>query len=188
MCMSIFHSPFFIYQWCYLVSKWALRNLFRFFLAAFTVKGASRPKVQVLSKDYVFSSLKHGFHVLNKAHYRIMCQLQKFNSYVFPWIFKQYVITSIFNYKISSKSSVYILTKIYMSIFFKQYMFQTFNDTLDIEFIKTYLCLTSFQIEHNIFTKKKVILYNTFNIHENVTLPLPILIYIFFFEKVLQIM
>jgi hypothetical protein len=36
---------------------------------AFMVKGASGPQVQVLLKDYVFSSLKHGFHVLNKAHY-----------------------------------------------------------------------------------------------------------------------
>jgi hypothetical protein len=34
------------------------------FMGASTIKGASRSKVQILSKDYVFSSLKHGLHVL----------------------------------------------------------------------------------------------------------------------------
>jgi hypothetical protein len=34
-------------------------------------------------------------------------------------------------------------------------------------------------MELNIFTKKKVFLYNTFNIHENATLPL----HIYFLEK-----
>jgi hypothetical protein len=45
---------------------------------AFTIKGASQPKVWVLSKDYVFSSLKHGFHVLDKAHYRMIVPTLKF--------------------------------------------------------------------------------------------------------------
>jgi hypothetical protein len=39
-------------------------------------------------------------------------------------------------------------------------------------------------MEQNIFTQRKVILYNTFNIDENATLPLIILkIYIFIFEE-----
>jgi hypothetical protein len=38
----------------------------------------------------------------------------------------------------------------------------------------------SFQMEQNIFTKKLVMLYNTFNTHENATLPLLIPRYMFF--------
>jgi hypothetical protein len=34
--------------------------------------GVSWPYVQVLFKDYVFSSLKHGLHVLDRAHYKMI--------------------------------------------------------------------------------------------------------------------
>jgi hypothetical protein len=40
--------------------------------SAFTIKGTNWPKVYILSKDYVFSSLKHGLHVLDRAHYRMI--------------------------------------------------------------------------------------------------------------------
>jgi hypothetical protein len=44
-------------------------------------------------------------------------------------------------------------------------------------------------MEQNIFTHKKIILYSTFNIHENATLPLLILqINKKLFEEVFQIM
>jgi len=36
-------------------------------LGASIVKTANHPKLQILCSNYVFSSLKHGFHVLNKA-------------------------------------------------------------------------------------------------------------------------
>jgi hypothetical protein len=48
-----------------------------FLLGAFIVEGANRPRVQVLSKDYVFSSLKHGFHVLDRAHYWMIMTTSK---------------------------------------------------------------------------------------------------------------
>jgi hypothetical protein len=44
---------------------------------AFTMKGASCPKVQVFFKDYVFSSLKHGLHVLDRAHYKMIVPTSK---------------------------------------------------------------------------------------------------------------
>jgi hypothetical protein len=70
-----------------------------------------------------------------------------------------------------------------MSTFFKQYMFQNFNDTLYIELITHTFLLTSFQMEQNIFTQKIKIknLYSTFNIHENATLLLLILIFFKFY-------
>jgi hypothetical protein len=43
-------------------------------------------------------------------------------------------------------------------------------------------------MEQNIFTKKLKKLYNTFNIHENATLPFLIPKCMFFFEEVFQIM
>jgi hypothetical protein len=55
-------------------------------LVAFIGRGANRPRVQILSKDHAFSSLKHGLHVLDRAHYWMIV------PNVFPWIFKQYVI------------------------------------------------------------------------------------------------
>jgi hypothetical protein len=57
-------------------------------------------------------------------------------------------------------------------------MFQNFNDTLYIELITHTFLLTSFQMEQKIFTHKKKILYNTFNMHENATLILFILIFL----------
>jgi hypothetical protein len=40
---------------------------------AFIVKKTNCPKVEVLSKDYVFSSnLKHGLHVLDRTNYRMI--------------------------------------------------------------------------------------------------------------------
>jgi hypothetical protein len=47
------------------------------YFGAFTVKGASWPKVQILSNDYVFSSLKHGLHVLDKANYKMIVPTSK---------------------------------------------------------------------------------------------------------------
>jgi hypothetical protein len=44
---------------------------------------------------------------------------------------------------------------------------------------QTYLSLTSFQMQQNIFFKKDVTLYNTSNIYENATLPLLIPKYVF---------
>jgi hypothetical protein len=38
-------------------------------------------------------------------------------------------------------------------------------------------------MEQNIFTKKQVMLYNTFNIHEYATLPLLMLEYMFFVSR-----
>jgi hypothetical protein len=46
-------------------------------MGAFTIKEASGPQVQVLSKDYVFSSLKHGLHVLDRAHYSMIVPILK---------------------------------------------------------------------------------------------------------------
>jgi hypothetical protein len=46
-------------------------------VGAFIVKGMNEPQVQVLSKDYVFSSLKHGLHVFDRAHYRMMVPTSK---------------------------------------------------------------------------------------------------------------
>jgi hypothetical protein len=46
-------------------------------LGAFTVKRASGPHVQVLFKDYVFSNLKDGFHVLDRAHYWMIVPTSK---------------------------------------------------------------------------------------------------------------
>jgi hypothetical protein len=44
---------------------------------AFTIKRASCPKVQVFFKDYAFSSLKHGLHVLDRANYRMIVPTSK---------------------------------------------------------------------------------------------------------------
>ncbi len=44
----------------------------RCYIGAFIVKRASQPKVQFFSKDYVFSILKHGLHVLDRVHYRML--------------------------------------------------------------------------------------------------------------------
>jgi hypothetical protein len=41
------------------------------------IKRANCPKVQVLSKDYVFSNLKYGLHVLDRAHYRMIVPISK---------------------------------------------------------------------------------------------------------------
>ncbi len=49
----------------------------RFLLGAFIVKGTSGSQVQVLSKDYGFLSLKHGLHVLDKAHYWMIVTTSK---------------------------------------------------------------------------------------------------------------
>jgi hypothetical protein len=56
-------------------------------------------------------------------------------------------------------------------------MFQTFNDTLYIEFIKHTFLEHHSKRNRTYSQKKKVILYNTFNIHENVTLMFLILIF-----------
>jgi hypothetical protein len=53
-------------------------------MGAFTVKRTNGPQVQVISKDYVFSSLKHGLHVLDRAHYWMIVPISKVNSHVFP--------------------------------------------------------------------------------------------------------
>jgi hypothetical protein len=58
--------------------------------------------------------------------------------------------------------------------------------TLNLSNIRFFNILPN-EVEH-IDKKKEVILYNTFNIHENATLPLFIFLKYFFFEKVLQIM
>jgi hypothetical protein len=44
---------------------------------AFTIKGTSCPKVHVFFKDYAFSSLKHGLHVLGRAHYKMIIPTSK---------------------------------------------------------------------------------------------------------------
>jgi hypothetical protein len=41
------------------------------------IKRANFPKVQVLSKDYAFSSLKYGLHVLDRVHYRMIVPTSK---------------------------------------------------------------------------------------------------------------
>jgi hypothetical protein len=46
-------------------------------VGAFIVKGMNEPQVQVLSKDYAFSSLKHGLHVLDRAHYWMIMPTSK---------------------------------------------------------------------------------------------------------------
>jgi hypothetical protein len=50
------------------------------------------------------------------------------------------------------------------------------------------LSLSNIPFFNIIHQKKKVMLYNTFNIHENATLPLLIPKYIFLFKEVFQIM
>jgi hypothetical protein len=41
------------------------------------VKGANCLQLQVLFKDYAFSSLKYGLHVLDRAHYRMIVPTSK---------------------------------------------------------------------------------------------------------------
>jgi hypothetical protein len=58
-----------------------MNNLGNYFglviMGAFTIKRANGPQVQVLFKDYVFLSLKHGLHVLNKTQYWMMVPTSK---------------------------------------------------------------------------------------------------------------
>jgi hypothetical protein len=58
-----------------------MNNLYNYFglviLVAFIIKGTNGPQVQVLFKDYVFSSLKHGLHVLNRTHYWMIVSISK---------------------------------------------------------------------------------------------------------------
>jgi hypothetical protein len=46
-------------------------------ISAFTIKEDSGPQVQVFFKDYGFSSLKHGLHVLDRAHYWMIVLISK---------------------------------------------------------------------------------------------------------------
>jgi hypothetical protein len=46
-------------------------------IVVFIIKGTSQPKVQVFYEDYAFSNLKHGFHVLDRAHYRMLVPTSK---------------------------------------------------------------------------------------------------------------
>jgi hypothetical protein len=66
-------------------------------MGAFTIKGANCPKVQVLSKDYVFSSLKHGLLILD--------DIANFKSLI-HMCFHEFSKIYIFNDKCSSKSNV----------------------------------------------------------------------------------
>jgi len=49
----------------------------KYLLGASTIKGISGPQVQALFKDYVFSSLNHGLHVLDGTHYWMIMPISK---------------------------------------------------------------------------------------------------------------
>ncbi len=67
-------------------------------------------------------------------------------------------------------------------------MFQTFNDTLYVKFIKHTFFQHHSKWNTKYSQKKQVMLHNTFNIHGNATLPLLITKYMFFlFEEAFQI-